>query len=137
MKDAPRAWRKRLHEVLCGWSLNQLQAEPEIYVRRKAIKDTPKPKTDNSVVIQKIVETIGLEIVTTPNKFPKLDIILSAHVDDLKGGATPAVAKKFLEDLESHSGKCKQTIRRLLTRELSMKGNQMEPQVTKGFTLIH
>ena len=107
LKDAPRAWRKRLHEALCGYFLNQLQAEPEIYIRHEAIKDTPKPNTENPIVSRKIVKTTGLETVTTPNKFPKLDIILSAHVDDLKGGATPEGAKSFLEYLESHFGKCK------------------------------
>ena len=32
LKDAPRAWRLRLHEVLREYSLNSLLAEPEIYV---------------------------------------------------------------------------------------------------------
>ena len=32
LKDAPRAWRKKLHEVLIGWlSCRQLYSEPELY----------------------------------------------------------------------------------------------------------
>ena len=33
LKDAPRAWRKRLHQVLTEWGLCQLAAEAELYVR--------------------------------------------------------------------------------------------------------
>ena len=92
LKDAPRAWRKRLHEVLCGWNMSQLQAEPEIYVVHRAIKDAMKSTTTDMDIV--------------PNRFPKLTAIISAHVDDLKGGATPADAKLFLEYLESKFGKC-------------------------------
>merc|ERR1712023_412962 len=32
LKDAPRAWRKKLHEVFIGWmQTRQLYAEPELY----------------------------------------------------------------------------------------------------------
>ena len=35
LKDAPRAWRKRLDQVLQEWGLRQLVAEAELYVRRE------------------------------------------------------------------------------------------------------
>jgi len=35
-------------------------------------------------------------------------MLLSSHVDDLKGGAPKALALSFLKHLEDHIGKCKQ-----------------------------
>ena len=32
LKDAPRAWRQKLHHVLIGWGMQQLKAEAELYV---------------------------------------------------------------------------------------------------------
>ena len=92
--------------MLCGWGLKQFQAEPENYVSHQAFKDTPKSTTGNPYAIQKVVKTTGTDSGKYPNTFPKLETILSAHVDDLKGGATPAVATEILEYLEAHFGKC-------------------------------
>ena len=39
LKDAPRAWRLRLHEVLSEWNLVQLSAEPEIYVNHAPVQE--------------------------------------------------------------------------------------------------
>ena len=36
LKDAPRAWRKRLHQVLCSFKYCQLVGEPELYVQHEA-----------------------------------------------------------------------------------------------------
>ena len=105
LKDAPRAWRKRLHEVLCGFNSRQLQAEPEIYVKHLRLGRGSGP--DSGLEPCSRVKDVEKEIVKSSNKLPKLELIISAHVDDLKGGATPDVAKKFLEYLESHFGKCK------------------------------
>ena len=32
LKDAPRAWRHKLHHVLVDWGMNQLKVEAELYV---------------------------------------------------------------------------------------------------------
>ena len=42
LKDAPRAWRKKLHQVLIQWmSCRQLYSEPELYcVHRDNKQDT-------------------------------------------------------------------------------------------------
>lgn len=52
LKDAPRAWRKKLHQILVQFSMRELLADPQLYVMHVA---------------------------------GKLPIILSTHVDDLKG----------------------------------------------------
>ncbi|CAK0808244.1 unnamed protein product, partial [Prorocentrum cordatum] len=76
LKDAPRAWRKKLHLILESFGLEALYADPQLYVLH-----------DTSV---------------------KLNMILSAHVDDLKGGAPKTVAMEFLKHLEKHVGTCTQ-----------------------------
>ena len=36
LKDAPRAWRMRLHQILCEASLVQLRHEQELYVAHES-----------------------------------------------------------------------------------------------------
>ena len=46
LKDAPRAWRKRLHQILTWFDMRSLIAEPEIYTlhdKQKVIKDVRQP----------------------------------------------------------------------------------------------
>ncbi len=76
LKDAPRAWRKKLHLILEEFGLKSLYADPQLYV----LHDTRV----------------------------KLNMILSAHVDDLKGGAPKTVAMELLKHLEKHVGTCTQ-----------------------------
>ena len=74
-KDAPRAWRKKLHLLLTEWGMKQLYADSQLYAKHAS---------------------------------KKLLCILSTHVDDLKGGATKAIADDLLKFIESKVGKCKQ-----------------------------
>ena len=78
LKDAPRAWRKKLHEVLSAFGMLASKADPQVYM---------------------------LHSGTTP---PQLQCILTTHVDDLKGAATKDVAQRLLAHLESAVGKCTQ-----------------------------
>ena len=52
LKDAPRAWRKKLHQVLRDFQMQQLHAEPEIYVLHDKADNVRKPerKTIEDVV---------------------------------------------------------------------------------------
>ena len=51
------------------------------------------------------------------NQFPKLRMVFSAHVDDLKGGASMQDATNFLKFLESNLGNANQNSRNLYIRE--------------------
>ena len=75
LKDASRAWRKKLHGLLASFGLASLYADPQLYAAHEA---------------------------------GKCRMILSAHVDDLKGGARKCDAMRLLAHLEKHVGKCKQ-----------------------------
>ena len=75
LKDAPRAWRKKLHLLLSTFDLVSLYADPQLYTRHEK---------------------------------NQLQMILSAHVDDLKGGAPKKLALKLLSHLEAQIGTCKQ-----------------------------
>ena len=41
LKDAPRAWRKRLHQILVEAGMRQLKSEMELYVSNEALKGQP------------------------------------------------------------------------------------------------
>ena len=75
LKDAPRAWQKKLHAILTSFGLSSIFADPQLYVRH-----------ERSV----------------------LKMILSAHVDDLKGGARKSDALRLLAHLEKEVGEYKQ-----------------------------
>ena len=48
LKDAPRAWRKKFHEVLKQWmSCRQLYSEPELYCVHEQVKEEP---TDHQLI---------------------------------------------------------------------------------------
>ena len=112
LKDAPRAWRKCLHGVLTEFGLRSLLAEPELYVmhaptgnvKKKvaAIEDRRKNEEATAQEVEQKVDQDWLQ-----NHIRKLEMILSTHVDDLKGGASRKVAERLLEFLESKFGKCK------------------------------
>ena len=78
LRDAPRAWRIRLHQVLVSLGGRSLP-------------------TDNS-----------LYVFFTPGPTPVLDGILSAHVDDLKGGATTQRKASIIAGLTKAFGTLKQ-----------------------------
>ena len=120
LKDAPRAWRKRLHLALVKFGMCSLLAEPEIYTLHDAVRNKtkvtyfegqPKERTiaDRRDKEQAIAEE--REYIEPSNALcstrKKLLLILSTHVDDLKGGAKKELAMKLLKFLEVEFGPCK------------------------------
>ena len=89
LKDAPRAWQKKLHGILVEWGLVQMYADGQLYVSHD--KGT------------------GRTTMSMPQTVPRsLRCLLSTHVDDLKGIARKSVALELLAHLEKRVGKCKQ-----------------------------
>ena len=74
-KDAPRMWRERLHQFLTSFGMKSLQSDRSIYC-----------------------------MWTESNGTFTLSLILSTHVDDLKGGGTEQATRLLFEYLESHVG---------------------------------
>ena len=117
LKDAPRAWRKRLHQAMTKGRLKQLHAEPEIYTRHtyKALENgqTAITGTDRMDKLRQREVDAGNETASTYSTGRKrrhsatLEMILSTHVDDLKGAATRKAAEELLKCLEGEFGKCK------------------------------
>ena len=110
LKDAPRAWRKRLHQVLSWFDMRSLVAEPEIYTLhdlQKPIKELQHPpmSLEDRVAKEKSTEMHIEKYKPITRK--KLLMILSTHVDDLKGGAERKLALKLLAHLEKYFGKLK------------------------------
>ena len=89
LKDAPRAWRKKLDKVLCQWGLSQAVSDTQIYLRHHP---SDKPR----------------EPVNTGAERRSLLMILSTHVDDLKGAAKRSDAESLLQHLEKTVGNCTQ-----------------------------
>ena len=87
LKDAPRAWRRKLDQVLRSFGAVPLYADNQVYVRHRRDQHG---KTQDP---------------------PTLELILSTHVDDLKGAATKEIADKLLKHIESKVGKCTQEYR--------------------------
>ena len=111
LKDAPRAWRKRLHQVLVEFGCVSLLAEPEIYVKHE---DEPRKQEHLSIKERREKEQSAREGSDyqygeqwLQNRKQKLELILSTHVDDLKGGARKAIAEKLLKFLNDKFGACK------------------------------
>ena len=96
LKDAPRAWRKKLDIILRSFGCKPLYADAQVYVKHS----------------KSLAETPGRLRVETPSRAetpqPKLELILSTHVDDLKGAASKAVALALLAHIETEVGKCTQ-----------------------------
>ena len=79
MKDAPRMWRIRLGQELEKLGLKPLQADKSIYCKW------------NLVGTQR----------------PELVLIVSTHVDDLKGGGVKSEVERLITQLEKSFGKGK------------------------------
>ena len=130
LKDAPRAWRKRLHQCLVDFGLVQTLAEAELYVsheseqrerrRQSALSKETAPyarEISEGEAQQIIQEKINAEKAASDDKeairdwsmshFKKLTMIASAHVDDIKGAARKEIAEALLAHLEKHFGPCK------------------------------
>ena len=89
LKDAPRAWRKKLDKVLRAWGLSQAVSDTQIYLRHHAI-DRGRTSAHACEPPRKIL------------------MILSTHVDDLKGAAKRSDAESLLQHLEKMVGNCTQ-----------------------------
>ncbi len=124
LKDAPRAWRKRLHQALVRFGANPLLAEPEIYVQHVPLTKQEKEAIEKSwrtAVTHDRISTLRKreEAAAAERQQPsqhqnwlaahrrKLTLIVSTHVDDLKGGARKEVAQELLKFLEAEFGECK------------------------------
>ena len=95
LKDAPRAWRRRLHQVLTEFRLTPLIAEAELYIRHLT-NGLPSGAGKSGTRLADLhhredaaKEEREPSIKFEPLRSPKLDCIISTHVDDLKGGAEP------------------------------------------------
>ena len=110
LKDAPRAWRKKLHQVLAQWqSCQQLQAEPELYCvhtwRPQRIKDPVGRAKAHELQQQEVGSPRNIEpSKPTPGN---LQCLLSVLVYDIKGTAPKAVAESLLAHLNASVGSCK------------------------------
>lgn len=116
LKDAARAWRKKLHQVLCCWSMSQLRAEGELYVRHSY----PQKLQPESGIrrLQKMVDKEEASAIRYDKSLsgmalraggirPRLVLLLSTHVDDLKGWVTRKNGESLLNHLCQASGPCK------------------------------
>jgi len=111
LKDAPRAWRKRLHQVLIEFGCKALYAEPEIYVLHEdRVPDAKHMSIDERRDREKAASNnteYRYDAKWLQSHRQKLKLILSTHVDDLKGGARREVAEKLLKFLNEKFGTCK------------------------------
>ena len=82
LKDAPRAWRRKLDQVLLAFGARPLYADGQVYVCHRTEDRGKNPNTQ------------------------RLEMILSTHVDDLKGASTRPVALKLLSHIERAVGAC-------------------------------
>jgi len=86
--DAPGAWRKRLHQVLAAWLMTQLLAEPEPHEKASASNGRPGLSIEERLQKEKTAATEEDEQLCQKNLghvFEHLKMVLSTHVDDLKG----------------------------------------------------
>ena len=111
LKDAPRAWRQRLHQVLSSFGLCQLLAEPELYVKHDKGRSVPRQVSIKDRVARE--EAAGQEEESKPisefleSRRAQLELICSAHVDDIKGAARKDVAQQLLKHLNDAFSECK------------------------------
>ena len=82
LKDAPRLWNKLLRKVLQALGLVPLQSDPQIYVWQVSSDKTTSSREGHA----------------SGNK--RLVLILSTHVDDLKGAGEEEYRKRLIAGLE-------------------------------------
>ena len=109
LKNAPRAWRKKLHEVLTGWmSCRQLYSELDLYcVHRQddAMGEDIMVPANQHIEEQ---QEIGKRQVSAQECKPgNFKCLLSVHVDGSNVAATKDVADGVLKHLNDKVGQCK------------------------------
>ena len=109
-KDAPLAWRKKLHQVLVQWvSRRQFYAQPELYCVHKRdgwCRERTYQRANDHDNEQK---EAGMYRTLEPQAYIKgrLQCLLSVHVDDMKGTAGKETAEPPLKHLNDKVGQCK------------------------------
>ena len=92
LKDAPRAWRMRLHQILVEAGLSQLRNEKELYVMHEALRQPPIPCGDRSAP-------------PGTHREAQLRLAATAHVDDLKCIGSDEAAASMIATVEKAVGK--------------------------------
>ena len=93
LKDAPRLWNKVLRSLLEGIGMRPLQSDEQLFVWHEASGGSDAPDSHRAS---------GSELFA-----PTLRIILSTHVDDMKGAGQPEYKKRLLSALTKKFGTLK------------------------------
>ena len=93
LKDAPRAWRMRLHQILTEAGLVQLRHEQELYVMHEALHGQPPAGGSRGTLCRPRDGESRLRLAAT------------AHVDDLKCIAQSKTAEPMIATIEKAVGK--------------------------------
>jgi hypothetical protein len=97
LKDAPRAWRLRLNQILLEAGLSQLKTEQELYVSHCTLHSSKMWNNEKG--------TSRTEPLRGDRAETQLQIALTMHVDDLKGIATEKAMKHTIDIMEKAVGK--------------------------------
>ena len=98
LKDAPRLWHKVLRQHLIGLGLRPLQSDAQVYVWHVPVA--------HGKASQPAIAT-GPANGGDSSPTQRLVLIVSTHVDDLKGAGEEEYRKRFLEGLTSRFGALK------------------------------
>ena len=110
LKDAPRAWRKKLHQVLTQWmSCRQLHTEPEFYCVHKIDEVAELDIYHRVIAHNEEQQESGKTRLTKAQQYipGSLQCVLGLHLDNIKGTARSSTAESLLARLNDTVGKCK------------------------------
>ena len=99
LKDAPRLWHKALREHLIQLGLRPLQSDAQVYVWH--VSTSTKDQGSKGSV------TSGPATSGDVSLTQRLVLIVSTHVDDLKGAGEEAYRKRLLEGFAARFGALK------------------------------
>lgn len=124
LKGAPRARRKKLHQVLKGWQqCQQLHAKLELYcVRKSQSKRSQDPigrAQAHNLEQQEVAEPRSI----APSTFASgnLQCLLSAHAGVIKGTTPKDVADSLLRHLNESAGQCEADCNSFLHTDIQHK----------------
>ena len=145
LKDAPRAWRMRLHQILVEACLKQLRHERELYVQHEALRGQPQIMADRTAPqgrndAERGSSASGRTVPRGRLNESTLSLAATSHVDDLKciGGETAsgkmiAVIEKavgkitLLKDNFEHCGIKHETSEKAITLHQNHYAAQLRP----------